>query len=593
LAGEVAANNPAAAEFIAECQRSGTSEVAIEAAEKMGYDTGLRAMHPFIEGKELPVYIANFVLMEYGTGAIFGCPAHDQRDLDFANKYGLAVTPVVGPSDQDPATFAVGSEAYVGPGKLINSDFLNGMTIENAKSEVANRLESAGTGRVETNYRLRDWGVSRQRYWGCPIPVVHCPECGIVAVPHADLPVLLPDDATFDAPGNPLDHHPTWKHVDCPDCGNPAVRETDTLDTFVDSSWYFARFCSPRDDSPVDRAAVDSWLPVDQYIGGIEHAILHLLYSRFFARAMKATGHLDTTEPFAGLFTQGMVCHQTYKDEAGDWLYPEQVRFDDGGGAAHGETGKPVTVGRSESMSKSKKNVVDPGAIIDRYGADTARWFMLSDSPPERDLEWSDSGAAGASRFLQRLWKLIADGADGIPHPGTEHPGGDVSEAVAELRAATHRTIAKVTEDIERLRFNVAVAKLYEFTNQVADAPKTLDNSALAGWARREALEALTQLVAPMMPHMAEEAWALLGHTTPLTETPWPTFDPELAAEQTVTVGVQVNGKLRGTLHIPPGLDEAEVRELALAQDRVQLAIEGREIRKVIVVPDRIVNVVV
>ena len=593
LALSVGAADPKAAEFIAECQRSGTSEVAIEAAEKQGYDTGLRAIHPFIEGKELPVYIANFVLMEYGTGAIFGCPAHDQRDLDFANKYGLEVVPVVGPSDQDPTTFTVGSDAYVGPGKMINSDFLDGKTIEDAKAEVANRLTDAGIGHIKTNYRLRDWGISRQRYWGCPIPVVHCPDCGIVPVPQAELPVVLPDDATFDAPGNPLDHHPTWKHVDCPDCGKPAVRETDTLDTFVDSSWYFARFCSPRDDAPVGRKAVDAWLPVDQYIGGIEHAILHLLYSRFFARAMKATGHLDTTEPFAGLFTQGMVCHQTYKDEAGDWLYPEQVRFDDSGTATHGETGKPVTVGRSESMSKSKKNVVDPGAIIDRYGADTARWFMLSDSPPERDLEWSDAGAAGASRFLQRLWKLIEDGADGLPDPGTAMPNGNVPDPVDTLRAATHRTIAKVTEDIERLRFNVAVAKLYEFTSQVAEAPKSLDASPLGRWARREALESLSKLVAPMMPHMAEEAWALLGHTTPLTETQWPEFNPELAAEQTVTVGVQVNGKLRCTLDITPALGEAEVRELALDQDRVKLAIDGRPVRKVIVVPDRIVNVVV
>ena len=590
LALSVGAADPKAAEFIAQCQRSGTSEVAIEAAEKQGYDTGLRAIHPFIKDQELPVYIANFVLMDYGTGAIFGCPAHDQRDLDFANKYSLAVVPVVGPSDQDPATFTVGSKAYVGPGRMINSEFLNGKTIEDAKADVAKRLTRAGIGKIETNYRLRDWGVSRQRYWGCPIPVVHCPDCGIVPVPQADLPVVLPDDATFNVPGNPLDHHPTWKHVNCPDCGKSAVRETDTLDTFVDSSWYFARFCSPRDAAPVNRDAVDAWLPVDQYIGGVEHAILHLLYSRFFARAMKATGHLDATEPFAGLFTQGMVCHQTYKDGAGDWLYPEQVRFDDGDNATHAETGKPVTVGRSESMSKSKKNVVDPGAIIDRYGADTARWFMLSDSPPERDLEWSDAGAAGASRFLQRLWSLIEGGVSTLPPPGDEPPSEPPSEVASTLRTATHRTIKKVTEDIEGLRFNVAVAKIYSYTNLVGEIP-TKDPG--DGWARREALEALVQLVAPMMPHMAEEAWELLGHTKPLTETPWLKFDPELAAERTVTVGVQVNGKLRGTLQIPPGLSEAEVRELALDQERVKFAIDGRTVRKIIVVPDRIVNVVV
>ena len=594
LALSIAEKDPKAATFIAECQSLGTSEIAIEAAEKLGYDTGVRALHPFIDAKELPVYIANFVLLEYGTGAIFGCPAHDQRDLDFANKYGLPVVPVVGSPDQEPAAFTVGSEAYLGPGTMINSQFLDGKSVAAAKAEVAKRLTAAGTGHLETNYRLQDWGISRQRYWGCPIPVVHCQDCGIVPVPAADLPVLLPDDATFDAPGNPLNHHPTWKHTNCPDCGKAAQRETDTLDTFVDSSWYFARFCSPRDKAPVDLTAVDAWLPVDQYIGGIEHAILHLLYSRFFARAMKATGHLAVTEPFAGLFNQGMVLHQTFRDEAGEWLYPEQVGSGAAEGLVHKQTGRPVTAGRTESMSKSKKNVVDPGAIIDRYGADTARWFMLSDSPPERDLEWSDAGVAGAARFVQRLWRLIEDGAENLPPSAAgERPGGEATQAVVTLRAATHRTIAKVTADIERLRFNVAVAKLYEFTNLVGEAPKTLGSSPLAGWARREALEALVRLVAPMMPHLAEEAWAALGHRTPLTETPWPDFDPELAQEQTITVGVQVNGKLRGTLNVAPGLGENEIQALALAQERVVLAIEGRPVRKVIVVPDRIVNVVV
>ena len=589
LALSMAENDPKAATFIAECQSLGTSEIAIKAAEKLGYETGVRALHPFIDGKELPVYIANFVLMEYGTGAIFGCPAHDQRDLEFANKYGLPVVPVVGPPDQDPA---VGSEAFLGPGTMINSQFLDGKSVAAAKAEVAKRLTAAGTGQVETNYRLRDWGISRQRYWGCPIPVVHCPDCGIVPVAAADLPVLLPDDVTFDAPGNPLDHHPTWKHTSCPDCGSAAQRETDTLDTFVDSSWYFARFCSPRDDAPVDRVAVDAWLPVDQYIGGIEHAILHLLYSRFFARAMKAAGYLAVTEPFAGLFNQGMVLHQTYRDEAGEWLYPEQVGSDAAKGLVHEETGRPVTAGRTESMSKSKKNVVDPGAIIDRYGADTARWFMLSDSPPERDLEWSDAGVAGASRFVQRLWRLIEEGAVKLPPPGSTEPAQPFSQTASALRAATHRTIAKVTADIERLRFNVAVAKLYIFTNFVGEFPARADGPG-DQWARREALEALIQLVAPMMPHFAEEAWVVLGQQTLLTETPWPDFDSELAQEQTITVGIQVNGKLRGTLNVAPGLGENEIQTLALAQERVVLAIEGRPVRKVIVVPDRIVNVVV
>ena len=479
---------------------------------------------------------------------------------------------------------------------MVNSDFLDGKTVEEAKEAVAERLEKAGTAKRETNYRLRDWGISRQRYWGCPIPVVHCEVCGAVPVRDADLPVLLPDDATFDRPGNPLEFHPSWKHVDCPDCGRPARRETDTLDTFVDSSWYFARFCSPRADVPVARAAVDHWLPVDQYIGGIEHAILHLLYSRFFARAMKETGHLAVAEPFDGLFNQGMVLHQTYRDEAGQWLYPEEVKKG-ADGAVHAETGAAVTVGRLESMSKSKKNVVNPGTIIDRYGADTARWFMLSDSPPERDLEWTNSGAAGASRFVQRLWNLIGRGAESLAPPGTPPPAEPLPEAAAALRAATSRAVAGVTADIERFRFNVAVAKLYEFVNRFPELAKAPEPGLQAGpelaWARREALEALVRLVAPMMPHLAEEAWALLGHDSLVTDAPWPEYDPALAQDRAVTVGIQVNGKLRATIDVQPGLAEEEICALALSHERVKVRIEGREIRQVIVVPDRIVNVVV
>ncbi|MGH7042085.1 MAG: leucine--tRNA ligase, partial [Acetobacteraceae bacterium] len=388
LAAAVAARDPQADAFIAECRRTGTSEAAIETAEKHGYDTGLRVAHPFIAGVTYPVWIANFVLMEYGTGAIFGCPAHDQRDLDFARKYGLAVTPVVLPPAADPATFAIGREAYVGPGTAFNSGFLDGLPVDAAKRAAIAAVERAGLGKGEVNWRLRDWGVSRQRYWGCPIPVIHCAACGVVPVPDAQLPVRLPNDVSFDKPGNPLDHHPTWKHVPCPACGAPARRETDTFDTFVDSSWYYARFCSPTAAVPVDRAAVDHWLPVDQYIGGIEHAILHLLYSRFFARAMRDTGHLGLAEPFAGLFTQGMVTHESYRGPDGGWLYPEDVERRADGTVAQRETGAPVTVGRVEAMSKSKRNTIDPGAIIARYGADTARWFILSDNPPERDMEW-------------------------------------------------------------------------------------------------------------------------------------------------------------------------------------------------------------
>ncbi|HRK96371.1 MAG TPA: leucine--tRNA ligase, partial [Rhodospirillales bacterium] len=412
LARHLERHDPAVAGFVAECRRLGTSEAAIETAEKRGFDTGLRARHPFDQGWELPVWIANFVLMEYGTGAIFGCPAHDQRDLDFARKYGLAVTPVILPEGTSEEAFragpGIGGEAYVGPGTLINSAFLDGMGIEAAKAEMARRLAELGVGEAAVTFRLRDWGISRQRYWGCPIPVIHCEACGIVEVPEADLPVTLPDDVSFDEPGNPLDRHPTWKHVACPGCGGDAVRETDTMDTFVDSSWYYARYCSPRADVPVVRAEADYWLPVDQYIGGIEHAILHLLYSRFFARAMVRAGYLGSEEPFSGLFTQGMVCHETYRDEQGKWLFPNQVDTS-GPSARHVDTGRPVSVGRSESMSKSKRNVVDPETIIETYGADTARLFMMSDSPPERDLEWTEAGVEGAWRYLNRLWRLIAE----------------------------------------------------------------------------------------------------------------------------------------------------------------------------------------
>ena len=594
LAREIAAGDPAAAGFVAECGGLGTSEEAIEQAEKRGYDTGLRARHPLREGHTLPLYIANFVLMEYGTGAIFGCPAHDQRDLEFARAYGLPVLPVVAPAEADPATFEIGAEAYVGDGVLVHSDFLDGLGVDAAKEKVARHLEHRGIGRREVNFRLRDWGVSRQRYWGCPIPVIHCESCGPVPVPEADLPVLLPDDANFDNPGNPLESHATWKHTPCPACGRGARRETDTLDTFVDSSWYFARFCSPRADAPVDKAAVGAWLPTDQYIGGIEHAVLHLLYARFFTRALRATGHLDLDEPFAALFTQGMVGHQTYRSEGGDWLYPDEVRIDGNGEAVHVETGAPVTIGRAEKMSKSLRNVVDPDAIIGRFGADTARWFMLSDSPPERDLEWTDSGAAGAARFVQRLWRLFEEGAETAPPPRpAKQDAAEGDGAGAQLRAATHRAIAAVTADVERFRFNVAVARIHEFANAIAEAR---EHGGL-GWALREALETLALLIGPMMPHLAEEAWQRLGHDTLVAEMAWPVHDPELVRADTVRLGIQVNGKLRGAFEVPPGLTETEVRERALAeaesQSRVAAALAGRPIRKVVVVPGRIVSFVV
>ncbi len=587
LAAAAAAKNALAADFVAECRRMGTSEAAIEQAEKKGCDTGFRVKHPFT-GAEYPVWIANFVLMEYGTGAIFGCPAHDQRDLDFARKYGLSVTPVVLPPGADAATFHVADTAYTDDGTAFNSGFLDGLPVTQAKRAAIDALEKGGNGQGVVNWRLRDWGVSRQRYWGCPIPFIHCDDCGVVPVPDNQLPVRLPEDVDFSKPGNPLDTHPTWKHVNCPSCGKPARRETDTCDTFVDSSWYFARFCSPRAAAPVTREAVDGWLPVDQYIGGIEHAILHLLYSRFFSRAMKETGHLSAEEPFAGLFTQGMVQHESYKGADGRWLYPEEVEFSTAADGTRSATVKgtneAVTIGRVEAMSKSKRNTVDPGAIIAKYGADTARWFILSDNPPERDMEWTESGVAGAYRFTQRVFRMVEAALPALPPPG---PAPEAEGRA--LRRATHRTIAAVTEALEGFAFNVAVARLYEFANAIEaakDAP---------GGARREALEMLARLSAPMMPHLAEEAWSVLrpGDAALVAQLPWPEAEPSLLVAETVTLAVQVLGKLRATIEVPAGASEEAIFAAAEAEENVQRALGGKPIRKRIHVPGRVVNLVV
>jgi leucyl-tRNA synthetase len=602
IAQAAAKKNPALAEFIAECKRMGTAQEAIETAEKQGFDTGIRAIHPFDPEWTLPVYVANFILMDYGTGAIFGCPAHDQRDLDFVNKYGLGNTPVVCPPGQDPISFVITDVAYDGDGTLINSRFLDGMTVPQAQEEVAKRLEHEKRGgrpvaQRQVNYRLRDWGISRQRYWGCPIPIVHCTSCGVVPVPAKDLPVTLPQDVSFDRPGNPLDRHPTWKNVDCPQCGKPARRETDTMDTFVDSSWYFARFTDPWNESaPTDRAVVDRWLPVDQYIGGIEHAILHLLYSRFFTRAMKATGHIGLDEPFAGLFTQGMVVHETYKAPDGEWVEPAQVTIESEGDARRAKvtaTGAPVEIGPIEKMSKSKKNVIDPDDIMQSYGADVARWFMLSDSPPERDVEWTERGVQGAWRFTQRLWRLVGEAAEVAATAPAERPAQFGEDALA-LRKAAHGALAKVSDAIEKLHFNVAVAHLYEFANAFSSSigsqeePPTPDYR----WAMREAAEILVKLFNPMMPHLAEECWAALGHTTILATQPWPTLEPELLVENTITLPVQVNGKKRADVTVPRDATNAEIEATVLALEAVQRAPEGKPPKKVIVVPGRIVNVV-
>ncbi len=586
FAQAMAENVPELQAFIAECKRGGTTAAELETAEKLGFNTGYTVEHPLKKSWHLPVYVANFVLMDYGTGAVFGCPAHDQRDLDFARKYDLPVTRVVADGDETEPVFS-GDEAYVGPGRIVNSEWLDGMSVADAKAAVIARAQHDGWGQAETQFRLRDWGVSRQRYWGTPIPFIHCDHCGVVPVPKDQLPVKLPEDVSFDIPGNPLLRHPTWKHVDCPQCGKPAQRETDTLDTFVDSSWYFLRFASQPGDRPFDPDVIKKWLPVEQYIGGIEHAILHLLYARFWTRALAHIGLLDVKEPFASLFTQGMVTHVTYYDKDKDgriaWYSPEEV-MSDGITAILKPTdpslwdkltlndGRRISIGRVEKMSKSKKNVVDPDVIVAKYGADAVRWFMLSDSPPERDLPWSEAGIEGCARFVQRLWRLFgqydaaATGAD------------------KALDRKRDQTVQAVGEDIAQLGFNKAVARIYELTAAADKAAPSASRSA--------AIRAVLLLVAPMMPHLAEEAWEMIGGEGLIADAPWPPVDPALLVEDEVTVAIQVLGKLRDTVTVAKGLPREELEALALASEKVQRALEGKAVKKVIVVPDRLVNLV-
>ena len=560
IATAIAENDAAASAFIADCKRGGTTAAELETQEKKGFDTGLEVVHPLDPDWRLPLYIANFVLMDYGTGAIFGVPGHDQRDFEFATKYGLPIQRVVASSAED-ANKPIEGEADNGDGILVNSRFLDGLGVEEAKAAVIGRAEAEGWGEGTTVWRLRDWGVSRQRYWGTPIPIIHCDRCGAVPVPKDQLPVVLPEDVSFEVPGNPLERHPSWKHVACPKCGGASRRETDTLDTFVNSSWYFIRFASQPADRPFDKKEAESWLPVDQYIGGVEHAILHLLYARFWTRALQRLGRLDVAEPFAGLFTQGMVTHVTYQDSGGRWLTPEEAEAHDG----------PVTSGRVEKMSKSKKNTVDPEPIVDQFGADAVRWFMLSDSPPERDLEWSEEGINGAWRFIQRLWRLASEPASG----SGEDPA---------LKRKLHQMIASIGSNIETLAFNKAVANVYELANAIEKSEPSAT--------RDEAVETLARLVAPMVPHVAEEAWAAAGRPGLIADAAWPEADQALLVEEEVTIAVQVNGKLRDTLTAPRGTAREALEEMALASEKVTRALEGRPTRKIIVVPDRLVNVV-
>jgi len=572
IAQKLAEGNPEVQAFIERCKQGGTTAAELETQEKLGFDTGITATHPFDNAWQVPVYIANFVLMDYGTGAVFGVPAHDQRDFEFATKYKLPIRRVVSEGDKTAPEFH-DAEAYTGPGTLVNSHFLDGMDVADAKRAVIQRAEDGGWGKGQTVWRLRDWGVSRQRYWGTPIPIIHCESCGVVPAPRESLPIVLPEDVSFDIPGNPLDRHPTWKHVDCPKCGAPARRETDTLDTFVDSSWYFIRFASQPKDKPFDKAVAEQWLPVGQYIGGVEHAILHLLYARFFTRALRHIGKLDVAEPFAGLFTQGMVTHETYKSLDGRWLSPQEIRKDSAG-AVELASGEPIEIGRIEKMSKSKKNTVDPEPIVDQYGADAVRWFMLSDSPPERDLEWSENGIEGAWRFVNRLWRLF--------HNVTEDQAGTGEDK--DLDKRLHRTIAGVAEDVEALTFNKSVAKLYELVGAIEKAQPSAS--------RTQAIRVLARIVAPMVPHIAEQAWADWGNSGLIADAEWPAVDPALLVDDEVTIAVQVNGKLRDTLLMPKGAAKDVTEAAALASEKIVRALEGKQPKKVIVVPDRLVNIV-
>ncbi|WP_170413882.1 leucine--tRNA ligase [Ruegeria arenilitoris] len=580
IAKQLEAENPEIAEFVAECRKGGTTEEAIETAEKLGYDTGIRVKHPLDPSWELPVWIANFILMDYGTGAIFACPAHDQRDLDFCRKYGLPVVDTFFALDD--AT-PVDKIAFVPP-KTEKVRWVNHFagiteaTGDEAINATVDFAEKAGWGEGVTKYRLRDWGLSRQRYWGCPIPVVHCESCGVVPEKKENLPVRLPDDVTFDKPGNPLDRHPTWRDCSCPNCGAPAKRETDTMDTFVDSSWYFARFTAPRAETPTDLAEAEYWMNVDQYIGGIEHAILHLLYSRFFARAMNITGHLPkkAIEPFDALFTQGMVTHEIYqtRDENGRPVYhlPEDVT--DGKLA----DGTEVEIIPSAKMSKSKKNVVDPVSIISAFGADTARWFVLSDSPPERDVEWTASGAEAAYKHLNRVWNLCDK--IGAMNPAAEGEGDQ------GLLREMHKTIHDVTLGVESFGFNAAIAKLYAFTN-------TLAKSKAGAAAQKQAIKTLAQLMSPMTPHLAEDIWAHQGGEGLVAVAPWPVADQAMLVDDTVTLPIQINGKRRAEISVAKDMAKDEVEKIALSTEAVQKALDGNAPKKVIVVPGRIVNVVV
>ncbi|MGI4851149.1 MAG: leucine--tRNA ligase [Janthinobacterium lividum] len=585
VVAHLALKDQSIADFVAECDRQGTSEEILEKAEKVGVNLRIKAQHPFISGKKLPVFVANFVLMDYGTGAIFGCPAHDQQDLDFARKYHLDVIPVVQSQGSSDHSLSIEKTAFTENGVVFNSDFLNGLNTPEAKEKCIERLVETNQGESITTYRLRDWGVSRQRYWGCPIPIIHCADCGIVPVPLASLPIELPEDVTIDGSGNPLDQHPTWRHTTCPTCHQPAQRETDTLDTFFESSWYFLRFCSPHSSNPFDKEAVQKWLPVDQYIGGVEHAILHLLYARFFTRALRDCGYLSVDEPFKRLLAQGMICHETYRTTSGEWVMPNDVDFQDSGQLTRVQDGASVVRGRSEKMAKSKKNVIDPDVIIRDFGADTARFFMISDSPPDRDLEWTDGGIQGVSKYLHRIWTLAQTF---ITSSKTDRSCLDPAQEVI-LRRKQHQTIEAVTQDIEAFHLNRYVARLREYTNFLSDLNPDQYRVAVL----KEALETQLILLNPACPHITEDLWQHLNPKSRLKDQPWPQANPDFLQAESVTIAIQINGKLRSTLDVAFDLSQDELQAKVLGLDVIQKALNQKQIKKVINIPNKVVNLVV
>ena len=584
IALELYKSNIKAKKFIEKCHKIGSTAEAIDKAEKEGFLTGYKIKHPFKSGVLFDVYIANFVLSEYGTGAIFGCPAHDQRDYEFAQKYNIPVIPVVCPEGESVESLKLKKEAYTGEGEIINSDFLNGLSVSDAKERASEKLILKNNGKKEINFRLRDWGISRQRYWGCPIPIIHCGECGPIPVEEKNLPVILPEDVVFDKPGNPLEQHKGWKTTECPKCKKSAERETDTFDTFIDSSWYFARFCELEEDSPTDKSSADYWLPVDQYIGGIEHAILHLLYSRFFTNALKSIGHLNIAEPFKGMFTQGMVCHETYKNLKNDWVEPSLVTKKDGV-FIHSKTQEVIKVGPPEKMSKSKKNVIDPDTIIKEYGADTARWFVLSDSPPDRDIFWSESGVEAAGKFIKKIWKTIiriselSNGKESF-----------VNRASEDLKIKNHKTLSKVSKELNDLSFNKAIASLYSF---IGDISKIERDDEINPEVLKETVYFLIIMLNPIAPHLAEEAWKQTSNKkTLISDELWPKHDESLVKENEILIPIQINGKKKSEIKVSSDLQRSELERLALETSEVKAIIKDNEVKKIIVVPGRIINIV-